>query len=282
MQTSNLIFLLSFILLTNLIYCSLRGSVSEQTQKSINFLNNNFQIKPQSNLLQTYTEAVHEVPEAQLNIQQSHGEGPKRHEYDIFYESLCPYCRQFITENVAEVMKDPVLRNLVKLNFHPYGKTEDKSKGLDFKFKCQHGENECFGNKIQKCALSKMDYENGVNFVICFMTAIPLVRTDMSSALYSCVPKDMVMYKKIMDCAYKAEGDLLMQQEGRITGVLDHVPAIAVDGKYNEDQETDIRYSLRDNTCKKDNNMELKECKTSNGNVDQLLKDKIKEISKNQ
>jgi interferon gamma-inducible protein 30 len=199
-------------------------------------------------------------------------------EIDIFYESLCPFSNQFISETIHEFMEIPNFRKFVKINFHPFGKAKDKTVNLNFKFECQHGENECFGNKIQLCALKKLNEENGMNFVICFMTAIPQLGEDMSSALYACVPKKL--YKEIQECSYGEEGNLLMHQEAKISPDLDHVPAIVVNGKYDTDVENDIRFSLRDYFCKIGQNMQLKECKTSNGNVEKLIKDKIKEISK--
>ena len=139
------------------------------------------------------------------------GSNTKIYELDIFYETLCPFSREFITDKVQEVLKSPSLRKSVKINFHPFGKGADKSNGTNFKFTCQHGVNECFGNKIQLCGLKQFNYDNGVNFIVCMESAMPMTNFDMSSALYSCAPGQI--YKDIMKCAYGVQGDLLMHQE---------------------------------------------------------------------
>ena len=182
---------------------------------------------------------------------------------DIYHESLCPFCREFTTGSVQDLLKYENLRKLIKINFHPYGKTTNYSQGNNFKFICQHGENECFGNKIQLCGMKKFDEENGVNFVVCMETAIEMTYNNMNTALNSCVSEKLS--KEILECANGQEGNFLMNQEAQKTPqILDHVPYVTFNGIYNPDNEEDIRNSLKDFICRQAQDLNLPECRTIN------------------
>ena len=186
---------------------------------------------------------------------------------DIHYESLCPFSQEFINGTLREFLSNPNLRKLAKINFHPYGKTTDQSNGTEFKFTCQHGPNECFGNKVQLCGLKKLDQENGINFVICMETNIPKVNDNISAALKSCViPENL--YADILKCANGVEGNTLYHQETSIVPKLDHVPAIVVNGQFDEYAEEDIRNSVKNYICRQGENSRLPECAPSSVLVD--------------
>ncbi|KAF4670325.1 Lysosomal thiol [Perkinsus chesapeaki] len=72
---------------------------------------------------------------------------------DLYYESLCPYCRDFITEDLSHVMNQPDLEKHINLTFVPYGnaKINETTKTIT----CQHGEDECHFNFYEGCMIAE-------------------------------------------------------------------------------------------------------------------------------
>jgi hypothetical protein len=71
----------------------------------------------------------------------------------VYYETLCPDSRKFIIDQFASAF--PKVINLIEVKFVPFGfgnKTVNQTDG-SISFECQHGEQECWGNKlhVSKC-----------------------------------------------------------------------------------------------------------------------------------
>lgn len=84
----------------------------------------------------------------------------KKMKIEIFTESLCPFCKKFISNSVAPAV-DKGLLDMVNLTIVPYGNEHIKKikKGSDEawystkkdKHSCQHGYYECIGNTVENC-----------------------------------------------------------------------------------------------------------------------------------
>lgn len=72
---------------------------------------------------------------------------------EIYYETLCPTCQYFIRTSLKQLLYDPEVRALVDLRLFPFGNGAASllSDGT-YVFQCQHGFEECVGNKIHACA----------------------------------------------------------------------------------------------------------------------------------
>ena len=85
----------------------------------------------------------------------------------LYYESLCPYCRDFIVGSFSEAWE--AVPEIMDVTFLPWGneRSYEQADG-SVEFSCQHGEQECYLNVVHACAL-KMAPSNtvGINFIVC-------------------------------------------------------------------------------------------------------------------
>jgi len=68
--------------------------------------------------------------------------------FSLYYETLCPYCRQFIVAQLSKAYE--TILDIINITIVPYGnahETYDSSSQL-YKFTCQHGPQECLGNLV--------------------------------------------------------------------------------------------------------------------------------------
>ena len=66
----------------------------------------------------------------------------------IFYETLCPDCRKFITSQVWNAYQS--ILDIVNITFVPYGNAKElyRPETKLYQYYCQHGPEECYGNLI--------------------------------------------------------------------------------------------------------------------------------------
>ncbi|KAL1226418.1 Gamma-interferon-responsive lysosomal thiol protein [Cardamine amara subsp. amara] len=69
---------------------------------------------------------------------------------NLYYESLCPGCQQFIINTLVEFF-DSDLDTITDVNFVPFGNAELSDNQTII---CQHGEEECKLNKIEACIIT--------------------------------------------------------------------------------------------------------------------------------
>jgi len=79
----------------------------------------------------------------------------------VYYESLCPDSKAFITKELSKAMDDEKLAAHINLKMYSAGKSSYTLSGKDYNFVCHHGPEECKGNKIHDCAAHLID--NGEN-----------------------------------------------------------------------------------------------------------------------
>lgn len=114
---------------------------------------------------------------------------------DIFYESLCPDSIRFIADQLRPNYQE--LKQHLQINFIPFGKSSSylSEETGQVEFKCQHGPDECFGNKVQGCVLSKLaDQDAQVSYVSCQM------RFDAARDHQQCVIDAGLAWEEIYEC----------------------------------------------------------------------------------
>jgi interferon gamma-inducible protein 30 len=68
--------------------------------------------------------------------------------FTLYYETLCPYCRQFIVGQVSKAYQ--TILDIVNITLVPYGNAHETYQPATqrYQFVCQHGADECLGNLI--------------------------------------------------------------------------------------------------------------------------------------
>jgi len=149
----------------------------------------------------------------------------------LYYESLCPDCIGFISDQINRAWK--LIGNYFDIEFVPYGnaKTFPTSPPT---FKCQHGESECEGNKMQACAIKYISTTFITQFIVCTMST-----KNPPNAGPKCAQKLQIDFTSVQSCISSGEGDKLMYNYGLQTESLNpphqYVPWILFNGIFNED-----------------------------------------------
>jgi interferon gamma-inducible protein 30 len=88
-------------------------------------------------------------------------DGNDRVNLSIYYETLCPDCRKFITTQVWNAYQS--ILSIVNISFVPYGNAREVYRPrIDvYVFNCQHGFQECMGNFFH------VNFEKKKNFIVC-------------------------------------------------------------------------------------------------------------------
>merc|ERR1712048_171255 len=133
---------------------------------------------------------------------------------DVFYESLCPDSKHFISQQLAPMYS--TLHNDVNINFYPFGKTEITEVNGGYQFECQHGPRECHGNIVQACTIAYVRSSNDkVRLIICMMS-----QRDPSKAGPGCFRRMKLNYWPIKKCVMNGEGKRIVVNFGKIQNSL--------------------------------------------------------------
>jgi interferon gamma-inducible protein 30 len=75
-------------------------------------------------------------------------DGNDKVNFTLYYETLCPDCRQFIKTELYRAYNSVL--DIVNITLVPYGNAHETYQPAtqDYAFVCQHGADECLGNLI--------------------------------------------------------------------------------------------------------------------------------------
>ncbi|KAK2874016.1 hypothetical protein QQF64_004060 [Cirrhinus molitorella] len=166
-------------------------------------------------------------------------------EISLYYESLCPGCRAFLTEQLFPTWT--LLKDIMKVNLVPFGNAKELPE--ENSFSCQHGEPECYANMVEACVLYAADH-----------AAFPVIYCMESSAdvLKSAKPclqlyAPLVKWPTIESCTRGELGRSLMHQNAVKTEALKpahtHVPWITINGEYTSEWEDKAMSTLFNLVC---------------------------------
>lgn len=124
-----------------------------------------------------------------------------------YIESLCRFSAKFITEQLYP--NYDAIKEFVTVLVYSCGKVDiDRLRNGSVVQSCQHGTDECWGNKVQNCAMHKIEQEEDrVKFIYCSMSnlQIPIDYTE-------CCTQVGVDCNDLYECANSDLGDALLKK----------------------------------------------------------------------
>lgn len=180
---------------------------------------------------------------------------------DVYIESLCPDCMEYIQNSFAEFFKNPNHADLAVVNFYPFGNASQKfnEKTQRWEFTCQHKERECEGNIIETCTLSKLSREDGHKFLICFENYLYHTKINFEEALNFCFA-DKEFIQNVLACSKSEEGNQLQHKVADKTPSHQYVPWIHINGVHNEQIEASLLEDMVTYLCSLGDNNKLPGC----------------------
>lgn len=119
----------------------------------------------------------------------------------VYYESLCPFSKKFFCEQLIPVYRK--FGNQVKYELIPSGHTFKLNPSDTFR--CQHGPEECYRNKVQGCQVSNgKDLKQTLNFIICMFDNYK----DRGQS-QRCAQKFGINWSSLSDCVSGLQGESL-------------------------------------------------------------------------
>jgi len=167
---------------------------------------------------------------------------------DIYYESLCPDSIRFINEQLAPLYND--FKKHLDVTFVPFGKSNSlqTSPEAPIEFECQHGPDECFGNKVQGCMLARIpDQDSKFDYISCQMV------TGADRTHRECVEAFGMSWEEIAQCAASDFATNQQLEYERIsTPVIQHfnwVPTVVYNGQITDISHTGRAAPLKEIIC---------------------------------
>eukprot|EP00210_Caulerpa_lentillifera_P002722 g2602.t1 len=133
---------------------------------------------------------------------------------DLYAESLCPGCRRLVTTVFASIFEHGLD---AYMNFHIFyaGNTKER----EGKLVCQHGENECYLNKVLGCAIArKATAKEWFPFIECIETQV-LTATSNTTVEF-CASKVDLDGMDVVNCARGKEGERIQWEAHNKTQAL--------------------------------------------------------------
>lgn len=167
-------------------------------------------------------------------------------EVTVYYESLCPGCRSFLTEQLFPTWT--MLKDIMMVHLVPYGNAEELPSQNSFL--CQHGEPECKANIFEACILN-VTGQAAFPIIYCMASS-----SDVINAALPCLQLNApsVEWEAIQSCVIGGLGHSLMHENGVKTRSLKpahrYVPWVTFNGVYKADWEDKAMSTLFNLICK--------------------------------
>jgi len=159
---------------------------------------------------------------------------------ELYYESLCPGCRAFVTGSLYAAYTLLQDTGIMKIAMYPYGNAhQSQNPDGSWSFECQHGENECLGNLLEVCVMAHTDWD--FNHYLPIISCMEGADNPVEAAKGCITDLSSLPYQVVKTCASGPQGNSLMHSLGNKTESLDppheYVPWVVVDGEHTEDME---------------------------------------------
>ncbi|EDO35014.1 predicted protein [Nematostella vectensis] len=168
----------------------------------------------------------------------------------LYYESLCPGCRAFISDQLYPTYQK--IGEIMDITLVPYGNAQQYKYGNKWVFSCQHGQGECEGNIIESCAINILqNLTTYFPFIHCFEQYIS--SSNPSSTARYCAQLLRIDYTPIDKCASGPQGNQFEHDMGVKTEALEpqhqFVPWVTMNGKHTEEIQNEATTELLKLVC---------------------------------
>ncbi|CAH1099188.1 unnamed protein product [Psylliodes chrysocephalus] len=160
----------------------------------------------------------------------------------LYYEGLCPFCHEFILEQLYpgyQQLEDSILVDLV-----PFGKSSATKTDDGWQWECQHGPLECYINKVDACLISLTPTQSQLlSFVNCHSknTSMELTFDETEYIIKQCAEDNKLSYDDINTCVKDGRADTLLlalqDRQSKLHPPLQYVPNIRFNDVYNPQLE---------------------------------------------
>lgn len=184
---------------------------------------------------------------------------------ELFTESLCPYCIAFLTTSFKTAINTKGIELLADFSIYPYGNAYQSLFDKKWKFKCQHGTKECYGNLMQNCVLHHTTFRTGIDFILCFEENVGSFHEDIDEIGQHCAGVLNIDFNEIKNCINTDMGNHIQHEVATKTEALRpprrHVPWIVVNSQHNSKIEKQIKENMLGYICKNyQGNVKIEAC----------------------
>lgn len=163
--------------------------------------------------------------------------------FTLYMESLCPDCKNFIKEQLWPAFK--AVGSIMNLAIVPYGNAQEQQHGQEWQFECQHGEEECYGNLIETCAIH---YHPNATVYFPFIYCIESSTTVPRYIAPTCASKFGFDYTAIQYCVEGPLGNSLEHEMAMKTDALQpphqYVPWVTLNGVHTDKIQSEAQNNL--------------------------------------
>ena len=170
-------------------------------------------------------------------------------EVTLYFESYCPACREAILDQIYPTYQQLASSGILKVNFVPFGNAQETSSGGKYIFYCQHGPDECVGNKIESCAIHFYpDQAKLIPFIQC----LEYYGATDTNANY-CAGVNQMDYNTIMQCVLGNQGDEVEHEMAVKTNSLSpphqYVPWFTMNGQHDDSIQDGLSSNMLAYVC---------------------------------
>ena len=163
---------------------------------------------------------------------------------NVYFDSLCPDCKKFITEQLYPTYNKLKSSGILKINLFPYGNTAEYNNGITTLFTCRYGIAECEANMLYACAVDKLK-QDALPFINCMTYHGPY---EANTAF--CAQENGIDIQRVAQCAKGTKGIEVMHKFGKKTEqVMPHeknvyktIPLLIVDWKFVDAKSDMLEY----------------------------------------
>jgi len=153
----------------------------------------------------------------------------------LYYETMCPYCKNWIKNELCPVVEK--LSEYFYIDFVPYGNAVTQYfRTRENIITCQHGAEECEGNRLQSCAVRSLSYLHSTKLICCMES-----ESTFEPQGKRCLEELGIDIPSIVNCANGPDGQHYHFQDGMktkdLSPPLTGVPWIIFNDKYQDNAE---------------------------------------------